>query len=300
MTTRLTLDALEVLDAIDRKGSFSAAAAALYRVPSAITYTINKLEDDLGVTLFVKDGRRSSLTPAGRRLLEQGRELLEATERLIEDVKQAESGWESRLAIAVDSIYPLERIYPLLDAFYQIQPDIEIELYEEVLGGSWEALLDGRADLVIGAAPPYPPGQELEIRPIQDIDWVFAVPPSHPLCRLDRPITTDDIKTFRAIIVRDSSHRLPPQSRRILDKQPLLRVVTMQQKINAQLKGLGIGFLPVQRISQLLDTEQLVSLPLAESPTPSQLVVAAKSPVHGRALQWFLEQSPNYFLSEPS
>ena len=50
--SRLTLEGLEVLDAIDRKGSFAAAAAALYRVPSKITYTINKMEDELGVSLF--------------------------------------------------------------------------------------------------------------------------------------------------------------------------------------------------------------------------------------------------------
>ena len=135
MTSRLTLEALEVLDAIDRKGSFAAAAASLYRVPSAITYTVQKLEEDLGVTLFRKQGRRSLLTPAGQVLLERGRELLLSAEHLVETARQIDSGWESCLNIAVDSIFRLDAICPHLQAFFHLQPAIEVNLYEEVLGG---------------------------------------------------------------------------------------------------------------------------------------------------------------------
>lgn len=59
---KLTLDALTVLDAIDRKGSFASAAQALFRVPSTVTYTVQKLEEDLGFAIFKRAGRRSVLT----------------------------------------------------------------------------------------------------------------------------------------------------------------------------------------------------------------------------------------------
>ena len=72
----ISLDALAVLDAIDRRGSFAAAALELDRVPSAITYTIRTLEDTLDVLLFDRRGHRAKLTPAGRTLLEDGRRLL--------------------------------------------------------------------------------------------------------------------------------------------------------------------------------------------------------------------------------
>ena len=75
---RLSLDALLVLDAIDRKGSFAAAAVELHRVPSAITYTVQKLEEDLDVLLFDRRGHRAKLTAAGRELLDEGRHLLRA------------------------------------------------------------------------------------------------------------------------------------------------------------------------------------------------------------------------------
>ncbi|HNB90291.1 MAG TPA: LysR family transcriptional regulator, partial [Plasticicumulans sp.] len=70
---RLTLDALAVLDAIARRGSFAAAADELHRVPSAITYTVHKLEQDLDVQVFDRSGHRARLTPVGETLLAEGR-----------------------------------------------------------------------------------------------------------------------------------------------------------------------------------------------------------------------------------
>lgn len=59
---RLSLEALETLDAIAEQGSFARAAESLHRVPSALTYTVKKLESDLGVTLFDRSGQRARLT----------------------------------------------------------------------------------------------------------------------------------------------------------------------------------------------------------------------------------------------
>src|SRR3546814_20903317 len=73
---RLTFDALETLDAIEQQGSFAKAAEELHRVPSAITYTVQKLESDLGVQLFDRSGKRAKLTEAGQGLGVRGRSLL--------------------------------------------------------------------------------------------------------------------------------------------------------------------------------------------------------------------------------
>ena len=75
---RISLDHLLVIDAIVRRGSFAAAAAELHRVPSAVTYSVNKLEQDLGVQIFDRSGHRARLTDAGRELLREGRELLQS------------------------------------------------------------------------------------------------------------------------------------------------------------------------------------------------------------------------------
>src|SRR5471032_1730181 len=99
MALKLSLDALAALDAIERKGSFAAAATELFRVPSALTYTIARLDEDLGIRIFDRTGRKASLTAAGRELLEEGRTLLSFAGELERRVQQVARGWEVELRI---------------------------------------------------------------------------------------------------------------------------------------------------------------------------------------------------------
>src|SRR3954466_8994227 len=115
---RLSLEALQVLDAIDRKGSFASAADELHRVPSAITYSVRQLEDGLGVSLFDRSGHRAVLTQAGRELLSEGRRLLRAASDLECRVQQVAKGWEAELRIAVDTIIGIDRLYGIIAEFY--------------------------------------------------------------------------------------------------------------------------------------------------------------------------------------
>lgn len=289
VATKLTLEALEVLDAIDRKGSFAAAAAALYRVPSAVTYTVRKLEQDLGVSLFQREGRRSLLTPAGRVLLDQGRDLLDAAQRLVETTRQVSRGWESRINIALDSILPFEVIYPHLEAFYRLQTGVEINLYEEVLGGTWDAIGEGRADLLLGAPEPPPNTRGLRYCRLAEAEWVFAVAARHPLTSVGRALAEADLQAYRAVIVRDSSRRAPPLTRRVFDQQAVLRVATIEQKIEAQRRGLGVGFLPRHRIAGQLRRGELVVVPLGRETESTPLHLVWKSNNKGNGLSWFVE-----------
>lgn len=290
MTTRLTLEALEVLDTIERKGSFSAAAAALYRVPSAVTYSVQKLEEDLGVTLFVKQGRRSVLTAAGRALLEQGRELLAAADRLVEHTRQVDSGWESCLNIAVDSLYGMAELFPLLQGLSELRPQMELNLYEEVLGGTWEAVAQGRVDAAVGATVPAANTQGFRVEKLMEVEWGFMVAPFHPLASATEPLDQKVLRPYRAIAVRDSSRQLPPLTRNLLEQQPVLTVATMAQKVQAQAQGLGCGYLPRSLVQTELASGTLLEL-ATESPgisTPLHLVWRPTN--KGRALKWFIEQ----------
>jgi DNA-binding transcriptional LysR family regulator len=143
MTIKLSLESLEVLDAIDRKGSFAAAAESLFKVPSALTYTVRKLEEDLGVKLFNRSGHRAILTIAGAELLTEGRHLLNAATELELRVKRVASGIETELAIAVSDLFELTAIYPVLDQFYAQNFGTRLKILREVYGGSWDALTSG-------------------------------------------------------------------------------------------------------------------------------------------------------------
>ena len=68
----ITIEVLETLDAIERRGSFAKAAEELNKATSAISYIVQKLEEQLDIAVFQRQGRRSVLTPAGRLVLEEG------------------------------------------------------------------------------------------------------------------------------------------------------------------------------------------------------------------------------------
>src|SRR5690606_32284772 len=149
MHTPITIDALRVIDAIDRKKSFAAAANELFRVPSAISYTVQKLEEDLDVEVFDRSGHRAVLTPAGRYLLEEGRALLQAAEALAHTTRQVAQGWETRLRIGFNSLLPAEALFPAVREFYALGVPVEVQLVEEVFAGAWDALQSRRVDLVV-------------------------------------------------------------------------------------------------------------------------------------------------------
>ncbi|GAB5412442.1 MAG: LysR substrate-binding domain-containing protein [Congregibacter sp.] len=286
---RITLESLEVLDAIDRKGSFAAAAASLYRVPSKVTYTVKRLEEDLGVQLFRKEGRRSVLTPAGRLLLEQGREILEAADRLVENTRQLDRGWESRLRIAMDSVFGFDLLTTLIAEFCGLRPGTEIDISEEVLGGSWEAIATHRVDLVVGAPDEPVDRRGLHVEPFRMIPWVFAVAPDHPLAGLSEPLSDDLRREHRAVVVKDSSREHPALNRRVFEKQQRILVTSVEQKIAAQRAGLGAGFLPRTRIESYLTSGELVEVPLDNPLEPSASFLVWRNDHRGKALRWFID-----------
>ncbi len=291
---RLTFDALLVLDAIDRKGSFAAAAAELHRVPSAITYTVRKLEDDLDVVLFERDGRRAVMTPAARELLESGRTLLRAAGEAELRVRRVATGWENELRVAVDTMVPLAAIWPLIAAFYddcreRQHAHTRLRVGTEVLGGAWDALVDGRADLVIGAPGDPPSGSGCRFRPLAEVASVFAVAPGHALAGAPEPLSRAVIQQHRVVVAADSSRHLPPRTIGLLEGQDVLAVPDLPAKIAAQALGLGCGFVPAHLAAQDIGAGRLVVKQVEDPRPPTRINVAWRGEKPGKALQWWIE-----------
>lgn len=289
--SRLTLDALSVLDAIERNGSFAAAADELYRVPSTVTYTVQKLESDLGVTLFDRQEHRAVLTEAGRELLEGGRHVLRAAHALESRVKRVATGWEAELCIAIDGIIPVTDFLPIVEEFYAAGTNTQIRLLAEVYGGCWDALVGERADLAIGAPGEGPPGGGYATLLLGRVEWVFAVSPDHPLAKTPEPLKSAAIAKYRAIAVTDTSRYLPVRTSGIYPGQEILSVPSLEAKIEAQCRGLGAGYLPRCRAEQALARGRLVICEVEEPKPEHQLWMAWRTGRTGRALGWFKEHS---------
>jgi DNA-binding transcriptional LysR family regulator len=297
MAIKLSLESLEVLDAIVRKGSFAAAAESLFRVPSAITYTVRKLEQDLGVTLFNRSGHRAELTAAGAELLHEGRHLLNAASELESRVKRIASGVETDLTIAVNDIFNIVALFPLLDEFYAQNFGTRLKILREVYGGSWDALISGRADISIGAPGDGPPGGGYMTKPIGMLEFHYAVAAHHPLAALAEPLQNIDIMRYRAISAADSSRNLAPRTSGILSGQDVLTLPDMQAKLQAQIAGLGVGYLPKKMAERHAASGELI-IKLVAEPKPEAISVLAWRSKGGKAQQWLLNSLQQLSLED--
>lgn len=134
------LDVLIILDALEKEGSFAAASAKLFKTPSALSYTVHKLENDLNIQLLDRSGHRARFTRTGKMLLEKGREVLHTVRELEKQAIKLHEGWENELIIGVDDTFPFSLLAPLIDAFYQRHSVTRLKFVNGVLGGSWETL----------------------------------------------------------------------------------------------------------------------------------------------------------------
>ncbi len=290
----LTLEALQILDAIDRKGSFAAAAAALDKVPSAITYSIRMLEEDLDVLLYDRRGHRAKLTIAGEELLLQGRHLLNAAQELENRVKRAASGWEAELRIVIDGIIQFDDMIPLIKEFEQQGCGTRIRISQEILSGVWETMVSGRADLAIGAAY-YGPDAirmqgEFQTRLLGSVEWVFAVAPQHPLAQAAEPLTPAILQAHRAIAIGDTGLTLPSMTAGLLSGQDTMTVPTMHAKLAAQLAGLGCGHLPRRLALPHLRSGALIEKKTSAHRPPEDNRLVWRNANKGKALLWFLQK----------
>lgn len=287
---KISLDALVTVDTIARRGSFAGAAKELYRVPSTISYTVSKLEEDLGVPLFERFGPKVTLTPAGEELLKEGRHLLKAAGDLERRVRRVASGWETEFAIAIDSVLSPAGLIDDIAAFCELADQTRVRLVKEELSGTWEALLDRRADLLVGAAGAGPSGGGYTAEPMGTVSFVFVVAPSHPLAAVRHPLTKADLAAHRAVAVADSARQLQARTVGLLFGQDTLTVPDMQTKHQYQLAGLGFGFLPEPFVRRDIENGLLVEKQVEESRTEETLYLAWRTGEEGAALKWWKER----------
>ena len=281
---------LALLEAIRDSGSLSRAAARLNKAPSTISHAARQLEERFDALLFDRRRYRLQLTPAGELLAQESARLMQDVSRLTRRVKQVAGGWEDRLWIVTDELLEFETLLPLVKSFDALQSGVSLRLTHEVLGGTWEALRDGRADLVIGATNEPPAIPRLRWFELGVLEWVFAVAPRHPLARAPEPLERETVAAHRSVVVADSSRRSEMRSYGLLGGQAVLAVPGMRAKIQAQREGLGVGWLPRQRVEGLLKRGELVEKRTADPREPNVLYAAWRGDHDGKALGWWVEQ----------
>ena len=255
---RISIEQWRCLVAVVDAGGYAQAAAVLRKSQSAITYGVQKLEALLGVKALAIVGRKARLTPNGEVLYRRAKTLLEEASALEGAAGHLAAGWESELRLAVEIIFPTWLLLQCFARFGNEQPQTRIELYESVLGGTEEALLQRRVDLAICSQ--VPPGFVGD--PLMRLRFLAMAHPQHPLHRLGRELTLHDLRQHRHLIIRDTGSQR--RSGSWLGAEQSWTVSHKATSIHAAAMGLGFAWFPEDTVRGELKRNELKPLPLRE------------------------------------
>ncbi|MGA1094732.1 MAG: LysR family transcriptional regulator [Burkholderiaceae bacterium] len=244
-TPRASLEQWQALISIVEAGGYAQAAQQLSKTQSAITYLIGRLEDLLGIRLFERQGRRAVLTAAGQMAYQRAQVLVSEALRLERASQTLAAGWSPKLHVAAEVVFPSPLLLKAMETFAETGADTRIEVFETVLTGTQEALLEGKVDLAI--SPFIPTGFLGE--PLLRLKLVALASPSHPLHGYKGALGFDELRQHRQLLVRDSGVQ-----RGLLKAGPELQqqwiFSSMALSLEAAIAGLGFAWYPEGRVEK--------------------------------------------------
>lgn len=278
---------LEMLDTVARLGSFTAAAQVLNKVPSAISYGVRQVEKELDVVLFYRLPRKVKLTAAGELFITEARMLLRQMEEIKAQTRRAAHGWQSTLKLTLDNVVKLNKLKPLVEDFYREFEFAELQINMEVFNGSWEAIAQERADIVIGATAAVPVGGDFEVRDMGSLDWAFVMSPSHP-CVKQQNLNQDLVSQFPAICLDDTSSVLPKRHTGHYPQQRRLLLPNWYSAIECLKNGIGVGYMPRHIAMPLINDGVLVEKTLPDEKPLSQCCLVWRKDDNHRLIEWMV------------
>lgn len=242
----MTLRHLRIFKAIADTGSFTKAADVLYVTQPAVSHTIRELEEEAGTVLFDRLSKRVQLTANGRTLLEETLPILAACDKLEAHIGRLQDTAPIRIVSSIT--IATFKLPPLLKAFNESWPDIQVEVEVVSATNAIEILKNGKADLAMieGAAPQGPFNSK-----------IFGSYTLQVVCSPDYPLKAErlDIETLctEKLLLREQGSAI----RTVLDSalyveghtaRPLWCSVNSLSLIEAAKAGLGITFMPEELV----------------------------------------------------
>lgn len=265
MIERLDLLTLRVVIAVAESGSISAGSERLQLAVAAASARISALEAALGIRIFERSPRGVELTPAGRMLVQRGRELLDGADRLATDLRGWSLGLAGHVRLLVNASALLQDLPQRLEAFmrehHRIHVDVEERMSPEIL----TALLEGRAD--IGVVDTVAPARGLAFYPCFQDDLALVVPAAHPLAgaselRLQQLVDEPFIVLAGSNAVRSRLFNAAAALGEPIKVRMQMRSFDAASRMVAA--GLGVAVLPAQAIRPQLAHLPIRAVPLAE------------------------------------
>lgn len=287
---QLSQDELRTFLTVANLRSFSAAADALHKSTSAISYRIKALEEALDVDLFVRTTRSVTLTPAGAFLFDKASQILCWLQILPEQIQACAKGVESTFTLIINNLlYDPDGAALLLAHLVQRFPHTQFNLKHQVYMGVWDEMLNNVGHLALGAPGFDSLSDSHQTMPLGVIQWSFVVSPDHPLTQLTHALDDDELRCYPAINVQDTARQLAKRNAWKLPRQKEFLVPDLQTKIAAHRTGLGVGFLPAHMAQTLVKQNLMVVCDVINGRKPSPLSLVWRSEGKGQILSYLLD-----------
>ena len=259
---KVTIEQWRVFQAIIEQGGYAQAATYLHRSQSAISYSMSKLQEQLGIPLVKVEGRKAVLTEQGQILLDRSRKLIDEASEIENFARHLSQGREAEIKLVVDAAFPNDLLMSALAKFAKQSQGTRVQLREVILSGANDALLSDEADLVIGVETP----SGYLSDPLIEVELIAVAHPEHPLHQLGREITSIDLAQHMHVVIRDSGEH-EKMDVGWLSSQDRWTVSSIDSALNAIKHGLGYGWLPSNRLIEPLGDGELKPLQLEQGET---------------------------------
>jgi DNA-binding transcriptional LysR family regulator len=257
---KTTIEQWRILQAVVDYGGYAQAAEKLNKSQSSLNHAVAKLQSMLNVQLLEIIGRKAFLTEAGHVMLRRSRYLTQNVEDLESLAVNINQDWEPEIKFVIDLAYPRKLLYPALRQFLPLSRGTRLQIIDQVLTGTEEAIKQHKADLVINTQVP----KGFLGEPIATIDFILVCHPQHPLALMSRPIDPNELAQHLQLVIKDSSI-FPEERSGWLKSENRWTVSQFDTAIDLLQQNLGFCWLPQHKVNSLLTSNELVCLPVQGS-----------------------------------
>ena len=278
-------------------GSLTAAARDSHLALAAASRRIKELENALGDALFERHARGLRPTPAGRVFVKHGLTLLQTMEQLGTELTDLRQGIARHISLCASSAAISQFLPPLLARYAQLQPQVRIDLEEQVSETVVSTLREGRTDVAVFVEGPDTTGLATQL--FRTDELVLVLPAAHRLAGSKSPIAFVDTLDEEWVSLTAGAAMLQKQQQAALAAgRPLklrMQVRSFDAVCHMVASGLGIAVLPKGASLPILKSMKLSWRPLADGWAQRRLLVATDANVHDDGIMALAD-----FLAQPS
>ncbi|MFC4931193.1 LysR family transcriptional regulator [Massilia sp. GCM10023247] len=249
----ISLKEWNTLLAVVRNDGFARAAEVLHISQPAISYTIAKIEERLGISLLRTEGRRARITAIGQQLLSHVEPLLLQAAQVEAIARELRASWRPEVRLAVADDFPTRLLIGAIHSYSGGTPGATVLLTEGKDEAVQQLLL--KREAALGIVGHLAPGLEGDV--LVESEYLPVAHPAHPLFKLGRPLSDADLRHAVEIGIEGDGAQPAPQR---------WQVGSLETAEKAVAEGIGYGWLPGHQVREALAAGRLALLPLAGYP----------------------------------